>query len=91
MSENLKYEIVRLIDGELELEINISPDEETIWLTQEQIVELFYSTKQNISFHINNILEANELDYSTVKEILTVRIEGNKKVKRKIKYYNLVM
>ena len=85
MSEE-KYEIVKFIDGELELEVNISPDEETIWLTQEQIVELFYSTKQNISFHINNILEENELDYSTVKEILTVRIEGNRKVKRKIKY-----
>ena len=90
MSEE-KYEIVRFIDGELELEVNISPNEETIWLTQEQIVELFYSTKQNISFHINNILDENELDYSTVKEILTVRIEGNRKVKRKIKYYNLDM
>ena len=90
MSEE-KYEIVRFIDGELELEVNISPNEETIWLTQDQIVELFYSTKQNISFHINNILDENELDYSTVKEILTVRIEGNRKVKRKIKYYNLDM
>ena len=56
MSEE-KYEIVRFIDGELELEVNISPNEETIWLTQEQIVELFYSTKQNISFHINNYFD----------------------------------
>lgn len=56
-------------------------------MNQEQIVKLFNSNKQNVSFHINNILNEGELELSTVKEILTVRLEGNRKVTRKIKYY----
>lgn len=54
------------------------------------MVELFQSTKQNISLHINNVYKENELDRnSTVKEYLTVQKEGNRSVKRKIEYYNL--
>ena len=45
MKEESKYESVKFVDGELEMEINISPKEDTVWLTQEQIVELFDSTK----------------------------------------------
>jgi hypothetical protein len=52
-------------------------------MNQEQIVKLFNSNKQNVSFHINNILNEGELELSTVKEILTVRLEGNRKVTRK--------
>ena len=88
---NNNYEIVKFVDGEFELEVNVSPKEETIWMTQEQIVMLFQTTKQNISLHIKNIFMQHELDDSTVKEILTVRIEGNRKVTRKIKIYNLDM
>ena len=91
MNKESKYDIVKFIDGEFELEVNVSPEEETIWLTQEQIVFLFNSTKQNISMHITNILGSNELSISTVKEILTVRYEGKRKVKRKINHYNLDM
>ena len=86
-----KYEVVKFIDGEFELEVNVSPAEETIWLSQEQIVMLFYTTKQNVSLHIRNILNDGELTDSTVKEILTVRSEGTRKVSRKIKLYNLDM
>jgi len=65
-------------------------EDETVWLTQAQMVELFQSTKQNISLHINNVYKENELDRnSTVKEYLTVQKEGNRSVKRKIEYYNL--
>ena len=54
------------------------------------MMELFDSTKQNISLHINNIFKENELDVNaTVKEYLTVQIEGNRKVKRKVSIYNL--
>ena len=60
-------------------------------MNQEQIVKLFNSNKQNVSFHINNILNEGKLKLSTVKKILTVRLEGNRKVTRKIKYYNLDM
>ncbi|MBQ2891313.1 MAG: virulence RhuM family protein, partial [Bacilli bacterium] len=91
MNKTQNYDIVKFIDGEFELEVSVSPEEDTIWLTQEQIVFLFNSTKQNISMHINNILGSNELSISTVKEILTVRYEGKRKVKRKINHYNLDM
>ena len=87
-----KYEVIKFKDNEFEMDVNVSPNEETVWLTQEQIVLLFLTTKQNVSFHINNIIDSNELDVnSTVKEILTVRIEGKRKITRKIKYYNLDM
>lgn len=87
MVKESNYEIIKFVNGEVELEVTISPYEETVWMNQEQIVKLFNSNKQNVSFHINNILNEGELELSTVKEILTVRLEGNRKVTRKIKYY----
>jgi Virulence protein len=65
-------------------------DDESIWLTQTQIAELYQSSKQNISYHIKNIFEEGELDEkSTVKKYLTVQEEGNRAVKREITSYNL--
>ena len=87
MVKESNYEIIKFVNEEVELEVTISPYEETVWMNQEQIVKLFNSNKQNVSFHINNILNEGELELSTVKEILTVRLEGNRKVTRKIKYY----
>jgi hypothetical protein len=70
------------------IEVRIA--DETVWLTQAQMVELFSSTKQNISLHINNIFKESELQKeAVVKEYLTVQMEGNRKVKRKISIYNL--
>ena len=86
MSEETKYELVKFIDNELELEVSVSPKEEKIWMSQEQIVKLFNTSKQNISLHISNILKSGELEYSTVKENLTVQYEGERKIK-----YNLEM
>ena len=75
-------------DETVKLEVRM--EDETVWLTQAQMVELFCSTKQNISLHINNIFHEGELvEKATVKEYLTVRTEGNRKVKRKITCYNL--
>lgn len=75
-------------DKSTHLEVRI--EEETVWLTQLQMVELFSSTKQNISLHINNIYKEGELSAdSTVKEYLTIQIEGSRKVKRRIASYNL--
>lgn len=86
---NTKGEII-LYHPENILEIEVRMEDETVWLTQAQMVELFQSTKQNISLHINNVYKENELDRnSTVKEYLTVQKEGNRSVKRKIEYYNL--
>ena len=80
MNEEVKYELVKFVDEGFELEVNVSPKEETIWLSQEQIIVLYHSTKENVSFHINNILKEGELDDSTVKDILIVRLEGNMKI-----------
>ena len=83
-------EIIIYKTNELSTKIEVKVENETVWLTQAQMVELFNSTKQNISLHINNIFEEGELEYnSTVKEYLTVRIEGKRKVNRKVLFYNL--
>ncbi len=63
---------------------------ETVWLTQAQLAELFGTTKQNISLHIQNIFEEGELaPRATVKEYLIVQTEGNREVSRQIDHYNL--
>jgi len=73
-----------------DLQIEVLVEDETVWLSQTQLVELFNSTKQNVSLHINNIFKEGELvPDSTVKEYLTVQVEGKRKVKRKIVLYNL--
>jgi hypothetical protein len=57
-------------DGRSKIEVRL--ENETVWLTQKQMVELFQTTKQNISLHIRNVYEEGELDEkSTVKEYLT--------------------
>ena len=66
--------------------------DEDLWLTQNQLAEIYDTTKQNISQHIDNILNDGELDINrTVKEFLTVRQEGNRQVQRNIVHYNLDM
>ena len=56
------------------------------------MADLYATTKQNISSHIKNIFDEEELsENSTVKEFLTVQKEGNRNVERKVKYYNLDM
>ena len=75
-SEN-SYELVRFEDGDFSLDVNVSPTEDTVWLTQSDIALLFDTTKQNISTHINNIFTENELDKrSVVKESLTTAQDG---------------
>ena len=82
--------IVLYNDGELELKVSFN--EETIWLSQKQLAELFDVTKQNVSLHINNILKEKELDKNlTVKFFLIVQKEGNREVKREVEHYNLDM
>ena len=67
-------------------------EDETVWLTQQLMAELFQSSKQNISHHINSIYEEGELlPEATVRKYLTVRSEGVREVKRLLDYYNLDM
>ncbi len=80
--------VYRSEDNTLQLDVQLA--EETVWLTQQQMVALFDSTKQNISLHINNIFKEGELQKSaTVKEYLTVQNEGGRQVTRRVQYYNL--
>jgi hypothetical protein len=63
---------------------------ETLWLTQKKMAELFETTPQNITLHLKNIYKESELiEDATCKEFLQVQIEGSREVKRKSKYYNL--
>lgn len=72
-------------DETLKLDVQVGDD--TVWLSQSQMVELFQTTKQNISLHINNIFKEGELNaISVVKEYLTTASEGKK---YRTKYYNL--
>ncbi|HRN05533.1 MAG TPA: virulence RhuM family protein [Ottowia sp.] len=71
-------------------QIKLRAQEQTVWLTQLEMAELFDATKQNISLHLKNIFEDGELDPSaTVKESLTVQIEGSRQVQRPVTLYNL--
>ena len=77
-------------DGVTKVSVKFS--DEDIWLTHKQIAEIYKTTQQNISLHINNIYRDNELEKnSTNKEFLLVQTEGNRQVKRNIDHYNLDM
>lgn len=77
-------------DGKSKLELHEVDGQ--IWLTQLEIAELYQSTKQNISLHVQNILEEGELLVeATVKDNLTVQTEGTRQVKRTIQLYSLPM
>lgn len=80
--------IVYQSDTTLQLEVKM--ESETVWLTQAQMVELFQSSKANISEHIKNIYASGELSTDlTVRNFRTVRLEGDRNVTRNLDYYNL--
>lgn len=88
MNQKTELVIFKAQDGNVKLDVRF--ESETVWLTQTQMTELFQTTKQNISLHLNNVFKEGELDKdSTVKECLTVQKEGNRQVSRKTNYYNL--
>jgi len=77
-------------DGQVRLEVRLQ--NETVWLTQQMMAELFRTSKQNISHHIHGIYQEGELQpEATVKKYLTVRREGNRDVRRELDFYNLDM
>lgn len=85
---NSEIVIYKTADGITQLDVKLEND--SVWLSQSQLIELFQSTKQNVSLHINNVFKEGELDKkATVKEYLTVRQEGNRAVQRNIAHYNL--
>ena len=82
-------------DGQLQLNIDdrsaaISLEQDTVWLTQRQMGELFSTTPENVLMHLKNIYAEGELvEEATAKDFLAVRQEGARQVKRKLKHYNL--
>ena len=73
-----------------QVKVKVFLDDETIWTTQQGMAEIFDTTKQTISYHLNNIFKELELGKTaTVKEILTVQTEGNRSIERQLEYYNL--
>ena len=91
MEENNNNIVIYQTDDGM-TKIDVRLEDETVWLSQQQMADLYDTTKQNISLHIKNIFDEEELSVDlTVKEFLTVQKEGNRKVERKVKYYNLDM
>ena len=83
-----KSDMVIYNDGELEL--NVSVENETVWLSQSQLCELFGRDKSVVSRHIRNIFSDGELEKSsTVAKNATVQFEGGREILREIEYYNL--
>lgn len=83
-----KIVIYQTEDGRTQLDVKL--ENETVWLTQAQLVQLFDSSKANVSEHIKHIYEDGELAAdSTVRKFRTVQTEGKRQVGRNVTYYNL--
>ncbi len=88
MDEKGEILIYQSEDGLTKIETRL--ENETVWLTQAQMAELFQKVKSTISEHIKNIYEEGELEkLATVRNFRTVQIEGNRQIERDLEYYNL--
>jgi death-on-curing family protein len=84
----MKNEIILFENENVKLEVNLQ--DETVWLTQAQMAELFKTTRNNVTMHITNCYEEGELEEnSTSKDFLLVQKEGNRQISRSITHYNL--
>ncbi|MEW6184321.1 MAG: virulence RhuM family protein [Thermodesulfobacteriota bacterium] len=94
MTDNLpaKSEFLVYQSGDGRIKIDVRLENETVWLTQQLMAELFQTTQQNISLHIRNIYAEGELTpEATYKKYLSVRLEGRRNIQRPLDYYNLDM
>ena len=90
MKEDQKIVIYQTEDGQTQIDVRL--ENETVWLTQAQMAELFQTDRTSIVRHINNIYKVEELDRdSTCAKIAQVQIEGKRTVKRDIPFFNLDM
>jgi hypothetical protein len=89
MDENKSQIIIyQTENGETKLDVRFQ--DETVWLSQKLMAELFQTTSQNITIHLKNIFEEGELDEgATCKDFLQVQKEGSREIKRTQKFYNL--
>lgn len=79
------------LDREVNIQVLTDVQNETIWLNQKQIVEVFGVNVPAMNKHVKNILEDNEVDKSTISKMEIVRYEAGRQVKREIEHYNLDM
>lgn len=90
MEENNQIIIYQSDDGRTHIEVKFTGD--TVWLSQQQMAELYQSSRSNVVEHIQHIYEEGELDeISTCRNFRQVRQEGNRQVTREIPFYNLDM
>lgn len=82
----MNYEIIKFKDGEFELDVNVSPNEDTVWLTLDKIAELFNRDKSVISRHIRNVFKESELDRHTSVAKNAIQINGQIHY---VSYFNL--
>lgn len=83
-----EFVLYQRADGDPALEVRV--EGETMWLTQQQIAELFDTSRENITMHLRNVFDEGELDpEATCKDFLLVRQEGSRRVRRSITHYNL--
>lgn len=89
--KNNKNELIIYESKEGNIKLDVSLENETVWLSLEQMVKLFGRDKSVISRHIKNIFEEGELEKnsSTIANFATVQLEGSRKIERNIDYYNL--
>lgn len=88
--DSIRAEIILYQSDGANVPVEIRYQDETMWMPQAQIAELFDTTQQNISLHLKNIYETGELEReATNKKILLVRKEGSRSVKREVECYNL--
>ncbi|RUO18102.1 hypothetical protein CWE08_11930 [Aliidiomarina iranensis] len=86
MTNNI--EIYQTDDGQVQLQLRL--EQESLWLTQVQMAELFETSSDNISLHLKNIYQEQELqELATTEDFSVVRQEGKRQVQRQIKHYNL--
>lgn len=92
----MEYEIIKFTNNNLELEVNVSPEEETVWLTVKQISTLFGTTTDNVYLHLKNIKKEGEIDISlaedsSVTEFYARKMQGHGTDGKSyiITYYNL--
>ena len=88
LPEESKFLIYQAEDGAIKIEVRF--EDETVWLSQPLMAELFGTSQQNVSLHLQNIYDEGELQAgATHKEILSVRREGTRDVQRRVSFYNL--
>ncbi len=87
---NSGIEIFKSEDGKTEIQVKL--DNDTVWLNQNQLEELFQTNRTSVNRHISNIYKSKELSkISTCAKIAQVQKEGDREISRKIRYYNLDM